>query len=141
MIKGPIQWGAVLTAVVMAVGVIKFMVRLDSNVEHLQADAANHIAAHATLESRLAGVEAKIEKGTLAEPPPLENPCQSAQISSLPTAANQGVPENTYISWTPAHCKMVIQGYRNEALMNDFQKVPQPSGAVTLGEAITCSKV
>jgi len=154
MIKGTMQWGAVLTALTMAATAIAFMVRLQANeehlqadivrlhskVEHLQTDAANQIASHAALESRLTAIETKIEKGTLAEPPPLENPCQSAKISSLPTAANQGVPANTYLSWTPAHCKMVVQGYRNEALMNEFQKVPQASGAVTLGEAVTSSK-
>lgn len=77
-------------------------------------------------------------EGTPPPPPPLPKDCFSAKIIGLPertTAANTTTP----VVWTPAHCKMVVQIYQAGALVNEFEKVPQLSGVVTLGEAVTAT--
>ena len=132
MMKKTIEWGAILAAIGMAVAVIVFVVRLKADVEYLAKD-------HSAQGKRLAAIETKIKE--LSERKPVtpitpEEACESANIVALP-ARTGPVHPTTRISWTPAHCKMVVQGYRDEELVNEFQKIPQESGAVTVGQAIT----
>ena len=141
--KKSIEWGAILTAIGMAVAVIVFIVRLKAEVEYLIEDHSAQEARLTKMNDKLTAMEVKIKELSKGDPLPPINPspeeaCQSAKIVDLPTKIGS-VCSTTPICWTPAHCKMVVQGYRDQALVNEFQKIPQESGAVTVGQAITRS--
>jgi len=141
MMKKTIGWGAFLTAIGMVVAVIVFIVRLQADLEYLVKDHSAQEKRLAAQEDRLAAIETKIKELSERDPAtPIthspEEACESAKIVALPTRTVPVHP-TTRISWTPAHCKMVVQGYQDEMLVNEFQKIPKESGAVTVGQAIT----
>lgn len=133
--------GALFTVVGMIVSAIVYIVTL-------KADLTHHLNEHPKFENQISELRQRLttmekrRKDVLVTssvapvPDSSVTPCLKAKIVGLPERIT-AMDRTTPVDWIPAHCKMIIQSYKNGSLINEFEKIPIQSGKVTLGEVVT----